>query len=490
MQLELARPGANTMPGHAMLKLAADSLPRADILLVLARIGAILLVADWLILTPLRGESVSLANMAGGAVSSFLLTIMAAPLILSWVVQPFAESAKRAENSLQHALEAAKAQSEELSNALLQLSMHRQLLDHHALVKETDGEGRITYVNEALCRITGYTREELIGQPASILNSDLHSDEFWWDMNLVTAEGGVWQGEVSCRRKDGSLLWLVQSITAVRNADGETVGFVDLGTDITENKALHDENMRKNKLASLGQLTATVAHEIRNPLGAIKSSAFVLQRKVRTALGAEAAEKLAEVEPQFQRINNGIARCDKIISELLDYTRIKSLEAETFIFDDWVRLALQEEMKNIPPKVEVVTDFKLGHIEADFNPEQMRRVLINLISNACEAMVGKGDVPASVVIENPKLIISTSRVGDTIELNVTDNGPGISPENLAKIREPLFTTKSFGVGLGIPAVEKILEAHRGGLKIESAVGKGTSMTAWFPRAYSEQQKVA
>jgi signal transduction histidine kinase len=309
-------------------------------------------------------------------------------------------------------------------------------------------------------------------------------------MNLVTAEGGVWQGEVSCRRKDGSLFWLVQSITAVRNADGETVGFVDLGTDITENKALHDENMRKNKLASLGQLTATVAHEIRNPLGAIKSSAFVLQRKVNTALGAEAAEKLAEVEPQFQRINNGIARCDKIISELLDYTRIKSLEAETIIFDDWVRLALQEEMKNIPPTVEVVTDLKLGHIEAEFNPEQMRRVLINLISNACEAMVGKGDVPASVAIENPKLRISTSRVDGTIEFNVTDNGPGISPENLAKIREPLFTTKSFGVGLGIPAVEKILEAHRGGLKIESAVGKGTSMTAWFPRACAEQQKVA
>jgi PAS domain S-box-containing protein len=428
--------------------------------------------------------------MAGGAVSSFLLTIMAAPLILSWVVQPFAETAKRAEDSLQHALEAAKAQSEELSSALFQLGMHRQLLDQHALVKETNGEGRIVYVNDALCRISGYTREELIGQPASILNSDLHSDEFWWDMNMVTAEGGVWQGEVSCCRKDGSLFWLVQSITAMRNLEGETVGFVDLGTDITENKALHDENMRKNKLASLGQLTATVAHEIRNPLGAIKSSAFVLQRKVKNALGAEAAEKLADVEPQFQRINNGIARCDKIISELLDYTRIKSLDAEAIIFDDWVRLALHEEMKNIPQSVEVVTDLKLGHIEAEFNPEQMRRVLINLISNACEAMVGKGDVPASVTIENPKIRISTSRVRDTIEFNVTDNGPGITPENLAKIREPLFTTKSFGVGLGIPAVEKILEAHHGGLKIESIVGKGTSMTAWFPRAYAEEQKAA
>ncbi len=485
MQFEFARP--SLFASAETKKKFLSALPRAEILLILARIGAILVVADWLFLEPFKSTDVSAHGMLERAFNSFALTIMATPLILSWVVQPFAEMARRAEDSLDHALKAAKAQSDELARALNQLNMHRQLLDQHALVKETDSEGRIVYANEALCRVSGYSKEELIGQPASILNSGLHSDEFWWDMNMVTAEGGVWQGEVSCRRKDGSMFWLVQSITAVRNGDGDTVGFVDLGTDITENKVLHDENMRKSKLASLGQLTATVAHEIRNPLGAIKSTSFVLQRKMRIAFGESGADKLVEIEPQFQRINNGIARCDQIISELLDYTRIKTLQTEMLTVDDWVRMAVQEEMKNLPPSVEIVMDLKLGHIQAMFNPEQMRRVLINLISNASEAMVGKGDVPASVNTPDPKIVITTAKTGEMIELRVADNGPGISPENIAKIREPLFTTKSFGVGLGIPAVEKILETHEGGLRIQSTIGTGTTMIAWFPRKLSNKK---
>ena len=110
----------------------------------------------------------------------------------------------------------------------------------------------------------------------------------------------------------------------------------------------------------------------------------------------------------------------------------------------------------------------------------MGRVFINLFSNAAEAMVGKGNAKVAVVTENPAIHVSTKAVNGNIEITVKDNGPGIGEENIRKILEPLFTTKSFGVGLGLPAVEKILEHHGGGLKIASKVGEGASFTAWFP----------
>jgi signal transduction histidine kinase len=92
-------------------------------------------------------------------------------------------------------------------------------------------------------------------------------------------------------------------------------------------------------------------------------------------------------------------------------------------------------------------------------------------------MVGKG---TDLLTRNPRIRVSTRPAGSNIEIEVADNGPGIAAENLQKILEPLFTTKSFGVGLGLPAVEKILEQHGGGLRIESRPGEGAAFTAWFP----------
>ena len=95
-------------------------------------------------------------------------------------------------------------------------------------------------------------------------------------------------------------------------------------------------------------------------------------------------------------------------------------------------------------------------------------------------MVGKGNVKLAGDARDPRIQVSTKLTGGNIEIAVTDNGPGISEENIKRILEPLFTTKSFGVGLGLPAVEKILERHGGGLRIESRPGEGATFTAWFP----------
>ncbi len=117
----------------------------------------------------------------------------------------------------------------------------------------------------------------------------------------------------------------------------------------------------------------------------------------------------------------------------------------------------------------------------------MSRVVINLLSNASEALVGKGDDPAKFAVKTPEITVSTRLTARGIELSVADNGPGISAENRARIFEPLFTTKNFGTGLGLPAVEKIMEQHGGGIELASEIGRGAVFTVWWPEAQAQPE---
>lgn len=252
----------------------------------------------------------------------------------------------------------------------------------------------------------------------------------------------------------------------------------DLARKLVELKEAQDDIVRKGRMAQLGNLTATVAHEIRNPLGSIRTSSFLLQRKLQgKGLGVDA---------QIERINSGIARCDGIITQLLDFARTAPPKLQTSGFDAWLETVFEEEASLIPPVVAIACDLYLGETEVAFDTERLRRVIINLMSNASEAMVGKGDDPAQFAVAAPRIHISTKRNGAYAEFRISDNGPGMTSEVLDRIREPLFTTKSFGTGLGIPAVEKIVEQHGGTLKIESAPGQGTTVIVRLPLAASGQ----
>jgi signal transduction histidine kinase len=253
----------------------------------------------------------------------------------------------------------------------------------------------------------------------------------------------------------------------------------DLADNLTRLREAQDEIVRKSKMAQIGQLTATVAHELRNPLGAVRTSAFLLARKLD-------AEELG-VGPQIERIQNGVIRCDNIITQLLDFARSSALQCETGKIDEWLQKTLDEEIPKLPKAVHVECAFGLGDLEAPIDAARMSRVIINLISNASEAMVGKGDDPSTFTTQTPRITIESRLAPRGIEIAVADNGPGITPENLKKIFEPLFTTKSFGTGLGLPAVEQILEQHGGGLEVKSAPGEGTRFTAWIPLGNAAQE---
>jgi signal transduction histidine kinase len=253
-----------------------------------------------------------------------------------------------------------------------------------------------------------------------------------------------------------------------------------LNENLSKLREAQDDALRKGKMAQLGNLTATVAHELRNPLSTVRTSTYLLARKVK--------DKGLGVEPQLQRINNGIIRCDNIITQLLDFSRSKAVKPEPTVLDVWLEKLVQIEAQKLPDMVSIECYFGLGGRLIDLEPGRFERAIINLLSNASEAMVGKGDDPKVRFSDNPVITITTRLAGDGAEIIVADNGPGISAENLSKVREPLFTTKNFGTGLGISAVEQILEQHSGKLDIASIEGQGATFTLWLPiRAQQGEQ---
>ena len=245
-----------------------------------------------------------------------------------------------------------------------------------------------------------------------------------------------------------------------------------LTDNITKLREAQDEALRKGKMAQLGNLTATVAHELRNPLSTVRTSTYLLARKIK--------DKGLGVEPQLQRINNGVIRCDNIITQLLDFSRTKAIKAEPTVLDVWLEKLVQAEAQKLPELISIECYFGLGEKLVDLEPGRFERAIINLLTNASEALVGKGDDPKMRFTETPIISVRTRLTGRGAEISVADNGPGVSADNLSKIREPLFTTKNFGTGLGISAVEQILEQHGGGLDIDSVEGKGATFTLWLP----------
>ena len=235
-----------------------------------------------------------------------------------------------------------------------------------------------------------------------------------------------------------------------------------------------DSLVQKERLATLGQLTATVSHELRNPMGAIRTSLFLAKQKTEgKGLGVERA---------LDRAERNIVRCDTIIAELLDFARDTPPNLEPENADRWLKLTLQEQI--VPEGVEVVFDFGASGVEVAFDKERLRRAVINVFDNGAQSMI---DNPPE---RERKLTVSTRATDGIFEMVFEDQGAGMDEETLEKIFEPLFSTKSFGVGLGLPTVKKIVEVHGGEITYDSTPGVGTKAFIRLPIKTEQQQEAA
>jgi len=253
-------------------------------------------------------------------------------------------------------------------------------------------------------------------------------------------------------------------------------GMVDLNRQLATNlerlKDAQDELLKKGRMEQLGQLTATIAHELRNPLGAVRNSAFLLERKARG--------KGLDVESQVARINKSVQRCDDIITQLIDFSRLKKVVTRPDNLDRWLARTVESLAAQVPDVIRIECVLGLDDKDVPFDSSRLERAIANLMNNAAEAMVDERAGSMKLAVPHPCIVVSTFLEDGMACLRVTDNGPGIAPDLLEKVKEPLFTTKSFGTGLGLPAVEQIAIQHDGRLTVEAAPGGGCCVTIRLP----------
>ena len=230
-----------------------------------------------------------------------------------------------------------------------------------------------------------------------------------------------------------------------------------------ELKAAQEKLVQKERLAVLGQLTGVVSHELRNPLGTIRSSVYLLRDRIE--------DKSGLVERAMARAERNIMRCDQIIEELLDYARAPQTVMKPVQLDSWLAGLLEEFV--FPEDISIQTRLQSEAI-IPLETDRFERCIINVLSNACEAM---REMPEG----HHKLLQVHTRITDgNVEILIIDNGPGIRAEIKERIFEPLFSTKGFGVGLGLPIVEQIMQQHNGKVTITSDGSTGTIITLVLP----------
>jgi len=232
--------------------------------------------------------------------------------------------------------------------------------------------------------------------------------------------------------------------------------------------------VRTEKFGALGELSAGVAHDLRNPLGAIRNGIFFLKSRMAKTDQLAAEPKMAEY---LQIMDDRITQCDKIIEDLISFTRISS--------PDYMLVCLSDVMDStlagidVPEGITVIKEYKEyddGLLEIHVDPDQLQRVFTNLIVNAYEAMLDGGE-----------LIIGASAMGEFTEVTLRDTGPGISAEGLEKIFEPLYTTKIQGTGLGLAVCQQVLAKHNGRMEVHNKEGVGTTFTVTLPRSAEAAQ---
>ena len=231
-----------------------------------------------------------------------------------------------------------------------------------------------------------------------------------------------------------------------------------------ELEALQETLVQQERLATLGELTATVSHELKNPLSAIRSSVHLAIKKTNDLdLG---------IDHVLQRAERNVVRCDGIINDLLGYASDPVCKPEEISGDAWLRTTLTE--LDVPKDVELVKRLMAPDAHFVASPERIRQAIVNIFDNAVQALndVSKGRTRV--------VTVRTFAEGESYNIGIEDNGPGMASELIDKVFEPLFSTKSYGCGLGLATAKKIVEKFGGNIRVTSEDGAGTKVILSLP----------
>jgi two-component system, NtrC family, sensor histidine kinase PilS len=332
-----------------------------------------------------------------------------------------------------------------------------------------DAMGGITSFNPAAQEATGYTITQVAGRPwRQVFNwhPSRQSDEQLNGIIFTTT-----RFEVECKRADGNRLILGMTLSPLHE-QGKQTGLVGVFKDLTQIRDLEEEMRRKEWLASLGEMSAGMAHEIRNPLGALAGAMQMLRKD---ATGDETNCRLMDIAIREA------TRLDNIITEFLQYARPPALNLVEHDLNKVLAetLDLVQHEARTRNKIKIVTSLMSGALMALVDQDQFRQVFWNMATNAFEAMPEGGQLTISTSCRH---VDAGGRKGDVIEIAFQDTGEGIPKQNLDKIFLPFFTTKKEGSGLGLAAVHRIVDLHGGWIKVESRERHGSQFVVCMPRS--------
>jgi signal transduction histidine kinase len=217
------------------------------------------------------------------------------------------------------------------------------------------------------------------------------------------------------------------------------------------------------KLEMLERLAATIAHDVRNPLGTVNTSLFA----IRSAIERSQPER---VEKALNLAERNVKRCDSILTEFINITRMKELRIMPVNIDSWLKKII--EGLDLPQNIEIINALNCDRI-FNIDPDQLSRAITNVIKNGYQAI--KDAAPAVM-----RIIIESGTGDGSFFISVSDTGAGIPDEIITRVFEPLFSARHFGIGLGLTVAKEIVERHRGSITIQSKAGSGTKVTFNIP----------
>jgi PAS domain S-box-containing protein len=344
----------------------------------------------------------------------------------------------------------------------------------------TDHDGVVVWVNAAFTECTGYGAAEALGMnPRDLMKSGVHDPAFYGDLWRTIKAGKVWHGEVTNRRKDGTLYPELQTITPVTSADGRITHFISVKRDVSKDKQLEAQFLQAQKMETVGRLAGGIAHDFNNLLTVIIGTVDFLLAKVEDSDPAAA---------DLGSIKAAGARAAVLTRQLLAFSRKQIMRLEVLDVNaaiEGVRPMLQRLIgKDVRLAFELAES--VGHVRADAG--QLEHVIMNLAVNARDAMPEGGtltirtqdvELDADFAARHPSV-----EPGHHIMVAFSDTGVGMSEGTRDRIFEPFFTTKELGrgTGLGLSTVYGIVKQSGGSIWVESEPGRGTVFKIYFPRA--------
>ena len=341
----------------------------------------------------------------------------------------------------------------------------------------SDKRGTIQYVNPAFERLSGFTKDDIVGRNFRVLKSDTHDDGFYREMWKTISSGKGWAGQIGNRMKDGSLRQFETTISPIRDDSGAIVSFVSVNRDVTQEVALEAQLLQAQKMEAVGTLAGGIAHDFNNLLQVIQGYTEVLLHGV--------SEDPSNYEP-LQKIHRSSKRGAELTRQLLTFSRKVQSERRPLDLNQEVEQVKNLLERTIPKMIEIELHLDKTPAIVSADPVQVEQALMNLAVNAMDAMPEGG----KIIFETERATLDEefcrthlgARPGEYVLLTISDTGHGMNKEILEHVFEPFYTTKEVGkgTGLGLAMVYGIVKTHEGYILCYSELDSGTTFKIYLP----------